>query len=91
MLFDKRRAYNCILLRTLVDPCNKSKWHNRDIYYPVDQLNGIDLSDAKFGSIVTIDMDGMNGAESGLLLKCEVIDPKLVLCKAGVALVSDLI
>lgn len=57
----------------------------------MDQLNGIDLSDAKFGSIVTIDMDGMNGAESGLLLKCEVIDPKLVLCKAGVALVSDLI
>ena len=57
----------------------------------ITQLNGIDLSDAKFGSIVTIDMDGMNGAESGLLLKCEVIGPKLLLCKAGVALISDLI
>jgi hypothetical protein len=90
MLFDKRRAHNCILLKTLADPFNNASWHAKELYYPVAHLTGIDLSDAKKVSLVTIDMDGMCGAERELLLKCEVMDPRLVLCKAGVALVRKL-
>ena len=88
MLFDKRRIHNCILLKTLVDPFNNAAWHAKELYYPVAYLTGIDLADAKKGSIITIDMDGMCGAERALLLRCEVMDPRLVLCKPGIALVS---
>lgn len=90
MLFDKRRAHNCILLKTLVDPFNNAAWHAKELYYPVAHFTGIDLADAKIGSIITIDMDGMCGSERALLLRCEVMDPRLVLCKAGIALVSKI-
>ena len=61
------------------------------MYYPVAYLTGIDLAELKKDAIVTIDMDGMSGAERELMLRCKVLDPKLVLCKPGVALVSELI
>ena len=76
------------MLKTLVDPFNNAAWHAKELYYPVAYLTGIDLADAKKGSIITIDMDGMCGAERALLLRCEVMDPRLVLCKPGIALVS---
>ena len=90
MLFDKRRAYNCALFRSMSDPFNPVKWKNKDLYYPVAHLTGVNFSDVKTGSIVTIDMDGLNGAESQLMLRCEVLDPKLVLCKPGDALVRKI-
>ena len=86
MLFDKRRAYSCALFETLSDSVNPFKWYNKELYYPVAFLTGIDLVDLKKDTIVTIEMDGMSGAERDLMLRCKVLDPKLVLCKPGVAL-----
>ena len=48
----------------------------------------IDMTDLVKDSIVTIDMDGMGGADKNLMLRCQIIDPKLVLCRPGIALVS---
>ena len=90
MLFDKRRAYNCALFRSMSDPFNPVKWQNKDLYYPVAHLTGVNFSDITIGSILTIEMDGLSGAEHNLTLRCEVVDPKLVLCKPGVALGSKL-
>ena len=72
------------------DPLNSADWHNKELYYPVASLVGIELADIVKDSIVTIDMDGMSGASRDLMLRCKVKDPKLVLCKPGVALVIQL-
>ena len=89
MLFNKRNTSSCVLLRSINDPFNADKWKNKEIYYPVAAITGIDMTDLIKGSIVTIDMDGMSGAGKDLMLRCQVVDPKLVLCRPGIALVRN--
>jgi hypothetical protein len=90
MLFDKRKISSCVLLRSINDPFNADKWKDKEMYYPVASMTGIDMTDLVKDSIVTIDMDGMGGAEKNLMLRCQVIDPKLELCRPGIALVSHI-
>ncbi len=77
------------MLKTLADPFDDD-WHANDLYSPVAHMTVIDISYSKTGSIITIDMDGMCGAERDLILKCEVMDPRLGLCRPGFALVSKI-
>ena len=87
MGFDKRKLYSCIRCKALKEDGNASKWHEQEIFYPVQAIDGTDMADIQQGSILAIDMDGMGGAARNEIIRVEVMDPQLVLCKPGIALV----
>ena len=75
-LFDKRKVLHCIHCKGLVDECNAKKWHDVELMYPIQAITGKD-------SVLSVDMDGMGGADRNEIVRVVVVDPKLVLCKPG--------
>ena len=59
------------MLRSINDPFNADTCKDKEIYYPVDSMKGIDMTDLVKDSIVTIDMDGLGGANKNLMLEAK--------------------
>ena len=85
-LFDKRKVLHCIHCKGLVDECNVKKWHDVELMYPIQAITGKELSEIVKDSVLSVDMDGMGGADRNEIVRVVVVDPKLVLCKPGIAL-----
>lgn len=83
MLFDKRKQFTCIRCRAISHEENASKWHERELMYPIQAINGKEMSEIQEGSILVIDLDGLGGANKDEVIRVQVVDPKLVLCKSG--------
>ncbi len=45
VLFDKRRVFNCILLKVTQADTNDIRFHNNQIYYPIHCIQGTDLAE----------------------------------------------
>ena len=82
-LFDKRKVLHCIHCKGLVDECNVKKWHDVELMYPIQAITGKELSEIVKDSVLSVDMDGMGGADRNEIVRVVVVDPKLVLCKPG--------